>query len=292
MNPLTPNQQFTFVFQLGDPTDTSTNYVQSIVRYSATSAIIATMKLTSLGGQRFSGTFTVPADVSGQGYNLDITSTVYTDSGYSQPNINYPISTQQYTAIQPLNSFAMAGGDDGIDEATLIKVLERMLSKHVGGIKFPTPKDVDFSPITEKQDELLDMMVENRGNHIITHAKIDNNASEINKIPKSYPIAREPKEVDLYPLIEGIQNIHKAHDSFRNEMIQRHAEHEKRVAKMIEDSKKYISDESSKRIKDTIDEKRGEIFTINAVSQDKKPEPKPKPIDERIKRLLSPYAKI
>lgn len=287
MNQLTPNQPFTFVFQLGDPTDTSTNYVQSIVRLSANNSTVATMKLTSLGGQRFSGTFTVPSDVSSQGYYLDITTFVYTDSGYSQLNVNYPISTQQYFCIMPLNSFAMAAGDDGIDEATLIKVLEKMLGKHVGGIKFPTPRDIDFSPLTGKQDELLEMMVENRGHHLTTHAKIDDTKNEIAKIPKSHPIVKEPKEVDLYPLIEGIQNIHNAHDEFEKKMLKKHEEHENRMKKIIEDGRKSLSEDSSKAIEEKIKQMRSDVFTIQVAPQEKKPEPKK--VDERIRRLVSPF---
>ena len=74
---LRPTETFTIVRVLGDTVDTATYFVQAIIRNSNTGKIIDTINLTDKGNRRFTGNWEVAADVSGEGFYIDITTTVY-----------------------------------------------------------------------------------------------------------------------------------------------------------------------------------------------------------------------
>jgi hypothetical protein len=89
---LRPGEQFTIVRQLSDPLDTGTYYVRAVIRNLSTDSIINTVDLTDKGSQRFQGIWEVtPTQYD---YYVSITTTVYTDSGYSSLSPNYGIDAQ------------------------------------------------------------------------------------------------------------------------------------------------------------------------------------------------------
>jgi hypothetical protein len=86
---LQPREQFTVVRQIEDHTDSTTYYVQAVIRNARTDALIATINLDDNGDRRFSKAWLVPADVSGRGFWISILTSVYTDSGYTTKSSNY-----------------------------------------------------------------------------------------------------------------------------------------------------------------------------------------------------------
>lgn len=103
MHQLSPQETFPIVYLLSDPNDTATYYIRSVVRNSATGAVI------QIGGQnfvnlvqsptntrRFSLKIQAPNDASGLGLWIDITTTVYVDSGYTTPSPNYVEQLDKY----------------------------------------------------------------------------------------------------------------------------------------------------------------------------------------------------
>ena len=287
MFPLVPNQQFPFVWQLGDPADTNTNYVQIVVSYSASSKVITTLNLTDKGNQKFVGSFLVPSDITGNGYYLDIKISIYSDSGYTTLSPNYPIASIQYFVNTPISAMAFNGGGDGIDEGTLIKILEKMLGKHIGGLKFPKyeQKEIDFSPLYNKHDMVIEMLMNHSKYHKNTHAMIDS----VHQTIKGRPVFEKSEPTDLYPAIEGIQNLSKSLADLEERLSKRHADFEKALDKrhsdLAESMKKDTSEHISAEVKKTISEMKGEIFQIH-VAPTPKPEKKTE-MDPRIKKLIS-----
>ncbi len=109
---LNPTEQFTISRQLTDSSDTDTNYVRATVRNAQTDAILKIVNLTNKGNRRFTGNYEVPADVSGEGFWITITTAVFTDSGYSTYNPNYAEEQQTYLVqVRPTK----IGGGSGTD---------------------------------------------------------------------------------------------------------------------------------------------------------------------------------
>lgn len=284
MNQLTPNSQFAYVIQLGDPADSGRNYVQSVVRLSATSSVVSTMDMTNVSGQRFVGAFLVPPDVSGLGYYLDITSTVYSDAGYSSLNENYPIQTSSFLVLQPFTQSSVGGSPGGYsDDAELRKRLER-IEASILGVKIPEYKEADLSP-------LADMIEGMRAPDPVDLSPI---LEAIGRIKMPEPA--EQSEVDLYPVVEGIQNLARSHEdlgsmiskkvsesasSMRSEMRKSHDELIGKVSDLLE---KNGDDRSRERMREMMTR----MIDDPSISARRKEEPKRREMDPRINDLIKP----
>lgn len=285
MNQLTPNSEFTYVYQLGDPLDASTNYVQSVVRLSSDSTVVSTMNMLNVSGQRFAGSFRVPSDVAGTGYYLDITTTVYTDSSYTQRSQNYPIQTSQFLVLQPSTQSSIGGNSGGYsDDAELRKRLLR-IEEAILGIKIPRQEKVDLGPVMRRIGGIVVPDPVDLSPIIKAIGDI-----EIPEIPEIEP-------VDLYPIIEGIHNISSSHDSLMKSLADMHASHERRVSDTIKKSHSDLmeriaetiesnSDESAKsRMKDVMSRM---IDDPSFSSAKKEVKEEVRKIDPRVRRLVSP----
>lgn len=122
---INPQSTLRLVRQLTDPSDVGINYVQATARNSATGDIVATVNLTDAGNQRFTGSLTTPADASGMGYYLDVTTKVYTDAGYTTLNTNYAIETMTYFVYQ--QSVHIGGGGADVSYDKIRKIVKEEL---------------------------------------------------------------------------------------------------------------------------------------------------------------------
>ena len=156
MNQLSPQEAFPIVYVLADPNDSATYYVRSVMRNSSTGAIVQInganfVNLTDGGNRRFTRTIQAPNDPSGQGFWVDIVTTVYTDSGYTTKSENYFEQCDKYLVQQRWNYAQGAGGGslnvaghasgEGFDLKTLKKALREVLEE------FDFPK-VELDPIS------------------------------------------------------------------------------------------------------------------------------------------------
>lgn len=137
---LQPQGSFTIVRQIPNHLDTDTNYVQAVVRNAYTDEILATVKLTDRGSQRFSKNWLVPADSSGQGFFISIVTSVYTDSGYTTKNQNYGDDENTYLVQDRL---ALRGGFGGIDASTVRRIVKEEIAKipQPDPVEIPAPKE-------------------------------------------------------------------------------------------------------------------------------------------------------
>lgn len=164
---LRPREYFTIVRQLEDPNDTNTYYVRSTIRNARTDAIIDTVDLVDRGGQRFTREWQVPADPSGQGFYISITTSVYTDPSYTTRSTKYGEHSQTYLVDKRHST--SSGGYVEVDYAKIRKIVAeeaasierpqevdlnpvlrelRVIARSIERI--PGPQRIDFSPI-EKQ---------------------------------------------------------------------------------------------------------------------------------------------
>lgn len=119
---LQPQNYFTIVRQIPNWTDSSTNYVQAVIRNAFTDTIIATLNLTDKTGQRFKVDWQVPADPSGQGFYISIITSVYTDVGYTSKNPNYGDDENTYLVQERVRLNGLGGsGMDAFDVRRILK---------------------------------------------------------------------------------------------------------------------------------------------------------------------------
>lgn len=128
---LRPTEQFTIARQLADPQDSDTNFVRATVRNAKTDVLLSTVNLSNKTGQRFSGVYEVPADVSGEGFYITITTLVYTDAGYTTINPNYSAEMNTYLVQErPSKLQGGGGGGDDIDYKKVRKIVEEVIAKY------------------------------------------------------------------------------------------------------------------------------------------------------------------
>lgn len=137
------------------PTETTTYFVQAVLRDTASGAVLQTLNLTQSAAYlyRYSGAFKPVSDASGLGRYIDITIIPYTDAGYTTPSQNYGALQLNYVVLQPWLPTLGSGGASGID----YEKLEGLLKKHKPGrdaalakavAKIPTDA-VDYGRIGE-----------------------------------------------------------------------------------------------------------------------------------------------
>lgn len=190
---LRPQKNFTVVRQLANHTDTATYYVRAVIRDAFTDEILATLDLDSKGGQRFSKAWLVAADVSGQGRDISIVTSVYTNSGYTTKSENY--GDEENTHIIENANFMGGGvsmGGGKLDSATIRrifveefkKIKEEDTKEPEGATEAPEPED---TRLIEKLDEVL------------TAVKAIN-----------IPEVQQSEKVDLQPILNGMSTIYNA----------------------------------------------------------------------------------
>lgn len=171
-----PQEQFPIVRKLGIPNDSNTYYVRAVLRNSITGVIIQVnglnyVNLTDTGSQRFAKTISAPTDPSGNGLYVDITTSVYTDSGYTTLAFDtYSDELSSYLIQQRWNmALGMGGGGgEGISYKKIREIVKEEVSKieevDLSGVKgaivavaeqitkLPKPEKLDLSPVLKKID--------------------------------------------------------------------------------------------------------------------------------------------
>lgn len=142
---LRPSSQFRIVWQISDPLDATTYYPQAVIKNSYTGATLDTLNLEADGDGRYSKLWRVIEDTSSIGLQIDITVTVYTDSGHTVKSPNHYVENRVYE-IEANRNFG--GGGVGINYLEIRKIIKQEIEK----IIFPTIPKVDEEMLHLKID--------------------------------------------------------------------------------------------------------------------------------------------
>lgn len=142
---LAPGEKFAIVRQLGDPTDTGTYYVQAIVRNAHTDDLLDTVNLTDRGSRRFSALWNVYSKKN-DGFYISITTTVYTDSGYTTKSDMYTEESETYLIERRDYHAGFSDGGGGISAKKISNILEEALGRHIGGLNSSEEETVPVDP--------------------------------------------------------------------------------------------------------------------------------------------------
>ena len=111
---INPNQNIQLAALIADTTDTNTYYVRCVMRDTATNKTLGSVNLTrdSSNSRRFYGHIQAPSQTGPGGRFIDITTTIYTDSGYTTPSPNYAETIEKYLVAYIWNQ-AIGGAGSG-----------------------------------------------------------------------------------------------------------------------------------------------------------------------------------
>lgn len=279
---IAPQKQFLIERHLNNPSDTATYYCRATIINSVTGATIDSFNLTDNGGKYFSKLWITPADVSGSGLQITISTTVYDDSGYSTESVVYGTSKQTYI-VKDLAGARLFGGYAGPGDRTPsvdYEKIKRIVLEIIKGI--PPADKYDDSKIHERLNELENCM-------FVLNDKPgpeDKSGEIIKSIPPIIDSANK-KIADKMLVIEAMSN----------EKINNLAEEIKYLAEelsSVDDVKKQIFeftksvDQKIEKMKEEILDSLSKPITIQTPRISKEEEkPKPSPRDLAILKLLN-----
>jgi hypothetical protein len=189
---LNPRENFTIARGLEDHRDSTVYYVRAVVRNAQTDALLATVDLTNQGdNHRYSHIYQLPADPLGQGFYILVTTSVYTDAGYTTKSNIYLDRYDTYLVMQRVNpNLAGIGGGVDIDYKRIDRIVDKVVEEKLSKLKLPAFPDRFELPAFPEVDL----------SEIRTELKSVQDAIRGIKMP-------EIKPVDLSGMIEKIEKI-------------------------------------------------------------------------------------
>jgi len=194
-----PHQVITIQRILDDPLDTGTYYVRAYVYKSSTNELLKTIDLIDNGGRRFSATYNAPdPDNNTYGMQIDITTRVFSDSGYTDNNNQYVDESQNHL-IKKDNVNLGGGGGGYVDYSGIYKNLRKIIKEEISKIEKPQDLMSKFDAIHTGQMVLGRQI----GSIKIPKTDLSDLKDKQDKIIKS--ISNIP-ETDLSPILDKMDN--------------------------------------------------------------------------------------
>lgn len=208
-----PQTPLALVYKIEDPSlFTNTYYVRAKIRDSYTGSLIESINLTrSSDGSRYTSQTNSPADPSGLGRLIDVTISVYSDSGYTTyASEGFAERIERFLVRTQQHFFGgVSGGNSDIDYDRIEKILEKVVT-----VKVDIPQ-INFSEVKTLLNFLIDLVekLDKKISLLPTETKSDytpiiSNINSIGeKIIKSFPKIQSPKETDFSPILSALTSL-------------------------------------------------------------------------------------
>lgn len=176
-----PSSTFPIVRQIADPTDSATYYVRAVIRDSVSGATLDTVNLTDQGNQRFTHNYAAPQDGSGFGRYIDVTTTVYSDSGYTTRTGVYADESQTYVVKEYTGNLGGGGGSD-VSYKKIREIVREEIEKQEKVEMPEMPEQKDLTPAIAAME------------------------SRIVEAIRSIPQPDKPEKLDLSPVLASVDD--------------------------------------------------------------------------------------
>ena len=158
---LQPREYFPISRLLPDPADSNTYYLRAVVRNATSGATIDTVDLATQGNRIYATAWQTPADPSGRGLFITITTSVYTDSGYTTKSDVYGEESDTFVVFDRFNSLqllaaqisAIVGSENEIDYKRIKKMIDALYDKISNRLtkieSKEDPEPINLKPVLE-----------------------------------------------------------------------------------------------------------------------------------------------
>lgn len=229
---------------LVDPLDSATYFLRAIVRNAKTNATLATLALPQISGRLYGATWQTPADASGQGFYITITTEVYTDAGYTARAETYYDDFEaffiydQFNMLQGLATQIAAlvegsGGSD-VDYKKIKEIVNTAANRVIEAI--PEEKEtMDLSPILTSIETLSIFLRTPIAEAEDTSEPFDLSPifTALENISKNVLDLPKFEKTDLAPAIDAIKELRQLFDT--NDYLKQFAELQTAIGKGVPD---------------------------------------------------------
>ena len=249
---LAPNSPIPVSYTTGIPDDTTLYYVRAVLRDTQSDQILQTLNLTNVSSipNRYQGVFNGISDPSGLGRAVDITVSVYTDSGYTILSTSYQVFQLNYVILQPWIMNLGTGGGMNIDYDKLQKMFDgaKVNNAEIGNEKSPKRVKINYERVNEG------VLGATEGARAALSGELKNHIGTISKLIEGiYQASQESKKAheDRFSVLEarindlstnmgkGQQMSSKERMAMKNDLIS--------AVKEFRDEYKKSNDEGSKK---------------------------------------------
>lgn len=221
MQQLRPKETVPVVRHLDDPVDTNAYYIQAIVRDSLSGSVIETINLEKqTGSQRYTGRFTAPSEGSSGRKYVDVTTKVYSDSGYTTQDSQYGDENVQYIVAVDWSptgpaQFGGFGGGPDIDYKRIKKIVDERIDQVEKKIPTKEIKDLNkkvtgmervFETIISPELEKAGVNIESLYDKADSFDVLEKKLGEVLKAIKAIDIPK-PEKVDLAPILSAVGGL-------------------------------------------------------------------------------------
>lgn len=146
---IAPQKQYRIPYKINNPSDSNTYYVQSVITEAVSGRVLATLNLVNDGTNFWSALWNTPADPSGTGYQIIISTTVYADSNYSQVSLVYGTQVDDHI-IKDIAGLRVptAGPGNSVDYKRLEKLI-RDIVLEIPKTEIPFQEKIDYDAVED-----------------------------------------------------------------------------------------------------------------------------------------------
>lgn len=214
---LNPNNWRYVTYQISVASDVGTSYYpRLIVKNTKTLVTLYTINLTNQGNGLYTGSYQLPTDSTGNGYQVVEILTVYTDSGHTVPSPNYEIVATVIDVNYITSAVQSIGTGGEYEDQTDYKLIAKLLAEEIG--KIPKTK-LSTKNLEEKMEEIIKL-------HSVHHMSMlqgfDGHTGELNKgfdeVNKN--LSGVGESVSKLPLAEMLSGVHGKLDALEKKFIE------------------------------------------------------------------------
>ena len=242
-----PQETFPILYLISDPSDTNTYYVRSVMRNSATGAVInignkayVNLIVSPTNSRRFSTKIQAPGDPGNTGTWIDITTTVYTDAAYTVKSAVYMEACDKYL-IQERWTTAYNGGG-GWSTLALEEHLGRAFKKSFGELPTTEIPSLDLTPVLAGHEAIKNAIA---GIKVPEPAQVDLETPlfrAVEALRKEIKAIKVPN-VDLRPVLRAIERIEPQEQAEQKDYDEQFAALKEMVLSLKGDlPRKYLTD--------------------------------------------------
>lgn len=249
---LNPAETFPIIRIIGNHLETDTLYVRAVIKDAVNDKVLATVDLADKGSYYYRTNWKVVWDnTMARGRFLTITTSVYSDSGYTTKSENYGDEVETYLVQERFDSSRAYGSSEG-GGAIDYRELRKVFGEEIGKVK--KPKAIDIAELAKEVAKVVVInLPEEKEVEVIDLTPLENS---INKLSQELSIRPKFEKTNLSELSTSINELlSKLDTAFKTSIKSSTSKFEENSISSINKAIKLLGKVTTEQIKKAMEEK-------------------------------------